>query len=91
MPHHSPRPFRHASFHGRMGIARADITPPIGIFARNWGAAKHDVASSIHRPLPPAELYDEDIYTVWQTPFERGGYERLLETMIREIRNVLNN
>jgi hypothetical protein len=46
-----PPPFCHASFQGRIGIARADITPPVGIYARNWGAAKHDVASSIHRPL----------------------------------------
>ena len=46
-----PRTFRHASFHGRIGIARADITPPVGIYARNWGAAKHDVARAIHRPL----------------------------------------
>ena len=37
--------------HGRIGIARADITPPVGIYARNWGAAKHDVARAIHRPL----------------------------------------
>ena len=41
--------------------------------------------------LPPAELYDADIYTVWQTPFDRGSYERLLETMTREIRDVLND
>lgn len=46
-----PRAFCHASFYGRIGIARADITPPIGICARNWGAARHDVARSIHRPL----------------------------------------
>jgi hypothetical protein len=46
-----PRTFRHASFSGRIGIARADITPPVGIYARNWGAAKHDVARAIHRPL----------------------------------------
>jgi hypothetical protein len=46
-----PRTFRHSSFHGRIGIARADITPPVGICARNWGAAKHDVAPAIHRPL----------------------------------------
>jgi hypothetical protein len=51
MPPTSPPPFRHASFQGRIGIARADITPPVGIYARNWGAAKHDVARSIHRPL----------------------------------------
>src|SRR5829696_5044781 len=46
-----PPTFRHSSFCGRIGIARADITPPIGIYARNWGAAKHDVARAIHRPL----------------------------------------
>ena len=33
------------------GAARRDITPPVGIYARNWGAAKHDVAEGIHRPL----------------------------------------
>ncbi|QDT53427.1 hypothetical protein Pan44_14440 [Caulifigura coniformis] len=38
-------------FSGRIGVARVDITPPVGIFARNWGAAAHDVADSIHRPL----------------------------------------
>lgn len=38
-------------FTGRIGVARVDITPPVGIYARNWGAAAHDVADSIHRPL----------------------------------------
>jgi Neutral/alkaline non-lysosomal ceramidase, N-terminal len=46
-----PRTFRHASFYGRIGIASADITPPVGICARNWGASRHEVARSIHRPL----------------------------------------
>lgn len=32
-------------------MARRDITPPVGIYARSWGAAEHDVASAIHRPL----------------------------------------
>jgi hypothetical protein len=50
-PSTDPRLFRHPSFHGRVGIARADITPPVGVYARNWGAAKHDVAREIHRPL----------------------------------------
>jgi hypothetical protein len=42
---------RHCSFTGRIGVAREDITPPIGIYSRNWGAAKHDTADAIHRPL----------------------------------------
>jgi hypothetical protein len=29
--------------------------------------------------LPPAALYDRDVYSVWQTPFARGGLERLTE------------
>lgn len=47
----TPIQFRHPGFHGRIGIARTDITPPVGIYARNWGAAKHDLAESVHRPL----------------------------------------
>ncbi|HWL08383.1 MAG TPA: alkaline ceramidase [Planctomicrobium sp.] len=40
-----------SSFFGLIGLASVDITPPVGIYARNWGAAPHDVATSIHRPL----------------------------------------
>jgi hypothetical protein len=43
--------FSHPSFAGKIGFAQSDITPPIGIYARNWGAANHDVAEGIHRPL----------------------------------------
>ncbi len=43
--------FREPSFAGRIGVAREDITPPDGIYARNWGAARHDTATGIHRPL----------------------------------------
>lgn len=38
-------------FAGTIGVAREDITPPVGIYSRNWGAAKHDVAEGIHLPL----------------------------------------
>jgi hypothetical protein len=41
--------------------------------------------------LPPAELYDSDLYTVWQPPFDRDSYERLLETMTQAISDVLND
>src|SRR6186713_260424 len=51
-----PKSFAHPSFAGRVGIARTEITPPIGIYARTWGAAKHDVAESIHRPLTLSAL-----------------------------------
>lgn len=40
-----------ASLRAKFGMAQADITPPLGIYARNWGAATFDNASGIHRPL----------------------------------------
>lgn len=35
----------------RFALAHADITPPVGIYHRMWGAATHDQATGIHRPL----------------------------------------
>ncbi|WP_417729710.1 alkaline ceramidase [Rosistilla oblonga] len=84
--------FHHAAFHGRVGIALNDITPPVGIYSRNWGAAAHDVADSIHRSLTltattiaslsgesPLVLIDADLGW-WRTPelFPRFQ-QRLLE------------
>lgn len=40
-----------AHFAGWLGVGRREITPPVGIYARNWGAARHDQAERIHRPL----------------------------------------
>jgi hypothetical protein len=41
----------HDGFTGFIGVARRDITPPLGIYNRNWGAATSEVAAGIHRPL----------------------------------------
>lgn len=35
----------------RFGIARAEVTPPVGIYHRMWGAATHERATGVHRPL----------------------------------------
>ena len=35
----------------RFGVARRDVTPPVGIYARAWGAATHDTAEGVHRPF----------------------------------------
>lgn len=40
-----------AAFKGIIGIAEGDITPPIGICAKNWGAGISPVATGIHQPL----------------------------------------
>src|SRR5580765_2093729 len=41
----------------RVGFARADITPPVGIYHRTWGAALHDRATGVHRPLTATALW----------------------------------
>lgn len=38
------------------GVARGDITPPVGIYHRMWGAATHDVSTGVHRPLTATVL-----------------------------------
>ena len=102
MPSTNPPDFRHASFHGCIGIARTDITPPIGIYSRNWGAAKHDVAESIHRSLTLTALtltplaggatlifVDADLGW-WKTPQTFYNFQRrLLETLSLESANLI--
>ena len=38
-------------FCGRIGVARAEMNPPEGMFVRTWGSATHDIADGLHRPL----------------------------------------
>lgn len=45
----------------RVGFARADITPPVGIYHRMWGAARHDRATGVHRPLTATALFLEPL------------------------------
>lgn len=46
----------------RFGVARRDVTPPEGIFFRNWGAGNRDVAAGVHRPFTATAL------TIRQSP-----------------------
>ncbi|MFO0964505.1 MAG: neutral/alkaline non-lysosomal ceramidase N-terminal domain-containing protein [Gemmataceae bacterium] len=52
------------SAHCRLGVARCDITPPVGIYHRMWGAATHDRATGVHQPLTAS--------AVWLEPVEPG-------------------
>lgn len=52
----------------KVGLARVDITPPIGIYHRMWGAAMHDQAEGVHRPLSATALLME--------PLEEGAKGR---------------
>src|SRR5262245_61327097 len=45
----------------RAGTARGDITPPVGIYHRMWGAATHELATGVHRPLLADVLWLEPL------------------------------
>ena len=38
------------------GVAQGDITPPVGIYHRMWGAATHERSTGVHRPLTATVL-----------------------------------
>jgi hypothetical protein len=40
----------------RFALTRCDITPPQGIYHRMWGAARHERATGVHRPLTATVL-----------------------------------
>lgn len=80
-----PAPFRHPAFAGYFGVSRKDITPPDGIYARHWGAARTDIYHGVHHPLtltamtfqdaersqPPLALVSMD-FCVWRSPLLEG-------------------
>ena len=38
--------------------------------------------------LPPADLYDTDVYPVWQTPFDRGCLEQIGDAITKAIEEL---
>ena len=40
----------------RAGVARRDVTPPVGIQSRSFGAALHETAEGVHRPFTATAL-----------------------------------
>ena len=92
----------HPAFQGQFGIARTDITPPVGVYSRNWGAAMHDVADSIHRPLlltvltlaqagqkPSLVFIDADLGW-WKTPRTATQFrQRLLKELALPPENLI--
>lgn len=85
---------KHPGFAGRIGVARADITPPVGVFARTWGAARSNVAVGIHRSLTltvltlqdaaeslPLVLVDTDLGWWGSIAFEHNFRERMLREL----------
>ena len=84
----------HSTWTGLVGAARADITPSVGIFCRNWGAAVHDTAQGIHRPLfltaiaiqenpseLPLVLVDLDLGWWGSLTYERAFRQRITSSL----------
>ena len=44
-------------------VAVGDITPPVGIYHRMWGAAVHDRAEGVHLPLRASVLWFEPLHS----------------------------
>lgn len=42
---------KHSYTRCRFGVATRDVTPPVGIYSRTWGAATHLTANGVHRPF----------------------------------------
>jgi len=40
-----------AGFSGKIGVAQKDITPPVEIYAKNWGAGNDGIKSGVHHPF----------------------------------------
>ena len=38
--------------------------------------------------LPPEHLYGEDIYSVWQTPYEKGSYEIIIASILDRLKMI---
>ncbi len=47
----------------RLGLARCDVTPPVGIYHRMWGAATHERATGVHRPLTATALVFQALHS----------------------------
>jgi hypothetical protein len=53
------------------------------------GVAVMNIVNGSAGYLPPAELYDRDVYQVWQSPYERGGLERLLASAKKVVAELI--
>ncbi len=77
----------------RFGVAVRDVTPPVEIYARWWGASPRDLANGVHRPFTAtaavfAPIDGDDapmaLVALDQCSFQNPEDERALRAAIRE-------
>lgn len=65
----------------KLGHACGDMTPPVGIYHRMWGAARHDQATGVHRTLQANVIVFE--------PIDGGAEDRVVRIQL-ELVNLTN-
>ncbi len=75
----------------RFGVARCEITPPVGIYHRMWGAAVHDRSEGVHRPLTTTAM----VFQQTQQPQAASTQQVLLAIDhcllgVKEVDSILN-
>lgn len=61
-----------------VGVARGDITPPVGIYHRMWGAAVHERSTGIHKPLTATVLFLKSMQADGSKPLVAIGVDHCL-------------
>lgn len=76
------------------GTGRTDITPPTGVRAHNWGAARTEVATGVHRPLTATALaFRDEAAGRWRYLLsldlgwwrDAGSFTRLRDPLLRAL------
>ena len=74
---------------GTMGEAYSSIQQNLRAAFPNHAVGWLNLVNGSIGYLPPANLYNEDIYQVWQTPFDRGSLELVESAAIELGREML--
>jgi hypothetical protein len=76
----------------RFGVAARDVTAPVGIYMRWWGAATHDASEGVHRPTTATAAViaplngggpELTLVALDYCSFQEPADERALQTAIR--------
>jgi hypothetical protein len=57
-------------------------------FRARIGVSRWDITPPAGVYLSPRDLYERNIYSVWQTPFASGGLEQLIEAAAAGLREL---
>ena len=76
-------------FVGTPGEAYSDLQQALRAAFPDLAVVVMNIVNGSIGYLPPDKLYDRDLYEVWQTPFQRGSYERLLEGCLDTIKGLI--